>query len=276
MASNILFLSAMKVQEYFGGKTVWLTGASSGIGEQLAILLSPVAGRLVISARRMEELERVRKLCAKPANVFIQTIDLNSESNVREAAAIVLQQHGPVHILFANGGISQRALALETTPEVLRQIMEVNFFSQALLAQLVTHGRQHEPLHIVVTSTLLGKWGFHTRSAYSASKHALHGYFDSLRMEVEQQGIFITLVLPGFIQTDVSKNALGADGRPTREMDSNQAGGITAEVCAQRMLTGVADRKREFAVGGSEVWGLRMKRFFPGWFEKILRNKSAR
>jgi dehydrogenase/reductase SDR family member 7B len=266
----------MSSDNYFSNKKVWITGASAGIGHNLAVLLSKAGAQLIISARRAEELEKVKAQCANPNMVDVVIIDLASKESVKQAYQTVKEKHGAIDILFNNGGISQRSLAMETDAEVERKIMEVDFFSNVLLSKLVAGDMiAGNGGHLVITSTLLGKWGFYLRSSYAAAKHALHGYYDSMRMEVEPQGVFITLVTPGFIATEISKNAFDAAGTPTGNMDDNQAGGMPVEVCAQKILEGVAARKKEFAVGGKEILGLWVKRFFPKQFDKILRKKSA-
>ena len=130
--------------------------------------------------------------------------------------------------------------------------------------------------HIVTTSSLTGKWGFYLRSAYAASKHALHGFFDSLRMEVEDSGIRVTLITPGFIATEISKHAIDKSGNPSGEMDNNQAKGISSEECARQILAGIVAGKDEFGVGGKELRGLFLHRYFPKLFKKILKRTAAR
>ncbi len=267
----------MHQPSYYSNKNIWVTGASSGIGEQIALQVAPFCAKLVISARREAELKRVKEACPDPTKIIIIPLDLSDESSVKSAFEKVSTQVGPIDILFNNGGISQRGFALETPTDVERRIFEINFFSNILLSKLVAPGmRQRKSGHIVVTSTLLGKWGFHTRSAYSASKHALHGYYESLRMEIEKDGVFISIALPGFIATAISKNALDHTGQGTGEMDPNQAGGISAKDCVCKMLDQVASKKTEFAIGGSEIKGLVVKRFFPKLFDKILRKRSPK
>jgi dehydrogenase/reductase SDR family protein 7B len=270
-------IQIMHQPSYYSNKTIWVTGASSGIGEQIALQVAPFCAKLVISARREAELKRVKDLCPDPSKVFIVPLDLSDESSVKAAFEKVMAELGSVDILFNNGGISQRGYALETPTEVERKIFEVNFFSNILLTKLVAPDmRKRKSGHIVVTSTLLGKWGFHTRSAYSASKHALHGYYESLRMEIENDGVFISIAMPGFIATDISKHAVDHTGQGTGEMDANQAGGISAKDCVCQLLDQVASKKTEFAIGGKEIKGLLVKRFFPKLFEKILRKRSPR
>lgn len=262
---------------YYSGKIVWVTGASSGIGEQLVYGLSKEGAHVIISARREAELERVQKGCNSPGAVDIVVFDQSEETSVKAAASKVFALHARVDILFNNGGISQRGEAMQTTTELERKIFDINYFGNILLSKLVMEKmlEQHSG-HLVITSSLLGKWGFHLRSSYAATKHALHGYYDSMRMEVEKKGIAITLILPGFIKTEISRNAVNEKGEATGEMDANQDGGISAEECARRILAGVAAHKKEFGVGGKEILGLKMRNFFPGIFDTILRRKSAK
>ncbi len=267
----------MSMQYYFKERTIWITGASSGIGEELAYQTSAMGAHLIISARRENELERVKAACKAAASVMIVPMDLSDEQSVRKAASTVLSQVKNVDVLFNNGGISQRALTMETSQEVVRKMFEVNFFSNVLLSQLVAKRMiENKTGHIVVTSSLMGKWGFYLRSTYAATKHALHGFYDSMRMEIEKDNVFITILTPGFINTNVSRNALNEKGETTGEMDNNQAQGMSAEECVRVVLKGVAEKKFEVAAGGRELMGLKLKRFFPMMFEKVLRKRSAK
>lgn len=264
------------MQSYYQGKTIWITGASSGIGEEIAYQTSAMGARLIISARRESELARVKINCTGAKDVMIVPLDLADEQSVRSACATVFSKVKNVDILFNNGGISQRATTMETSQDVVRKIFEVNFFSNVLLAQLVAERMiENKAGHIVVTSSLMGKWGFYLRSTYAATKHALHGFYDSMRMEIEKDNVFITLLTPGFVNTNVSKNALNEKGISTGEMDNNQAQGMSAEECVRIILKGVAAKKFEVAAGGKELMGLKLRRFFPMLFEKILRKRSA-
>ena len=265
------------MKSYFNGKTIWITGASSGIGESLAYALSETGAHLILSARRTSELDRVKAACKHSDRIDIIALDLSSHDSVNNAIRACLGRHQRIDMLFNNGGISQRAEALSTDIEVVRRVMEIDFFSNILLSQTVAlHMKEHGGGHIIITSSLMGKWGFYLRSAYAAAKHALHGYYDSMRMEVEQFNIKITLLTPGFIASDISKHALNERGESTGEMDNNQASGMSTTQCAQVILKGVAAGKMEFGIGGKELLGLRLRRLFPSLFEKILRKQSAR
>ena len=265
------------MKNYFQGKTIWLTGASSGIGEALAYALSHQGAHLILSARRAAELDRVKKGCAYPEKVDIVPIDLSSPSSVEQAIHHCQIHYTCVDMLFNNGGISQRAEALDTDMEVVRKMMEIDFFSNIALSKAVAlRMKENGGGHIIITSSLMGKWGFFLRSGYAAAKHALHGYYDSMRMEVEKYNIRITLLTPGFIASDISKHALDNNGDATGEMDNNQATGMTTTECAEKILRGVAAGKTEFGIGGKELLGLKLRRFVPSVFEKILRKRSAR
>jgi short-subunit dehydrogenase len=260
----------------FQNKVVWITGASSGIGEAVAKAFNKAGATVIISSRRGEELERVKQSCSNPSNVYVFPLDLTNTFSIQQVTSEVLSKF-EIDILFNNGGISQRSLTVETTVETDRKIFEVNFFghvqmTKAILPQMLKRGSGR----IVTISSLTGKWGFYLRSAYAASKHALHGFFDSLRMEVEDQGIGITLITPGFISTEISKNAIDRNGAPTGEMDNNQAQGISADECANQILAGIAASKSEFGVGGKELRGLFLHRYFPKLFRKILKKTAAR
>lgn len=260
----------------FQNKVVWITGASSGIGEAVAKAFNAAGATVLVSSRRIEELERVKGTCAFPEKVHVFPLDLTQASSIETVSNEVLSKF-EIDVLFNNGGISQRSLTSETSIDNDRKIFEVNYFghvqmTKAVLPQML----KRKTGHIVTISSLTGKWGFYLRSAYSASKHALHGFFDSLRMEVEDEGIQVTLVTPGFIATEISKHALDKSGNPTGEMDNNQAQGISSEECASQILAGIAAGKREFGVGGKELRALFLHRYFPNVFRKILKRQAAR
>lgn len=260
----------------FKNKVVWITGASSGIGEAVAKAFNNQGAILILSSRRLEELERVKSSCKFPDKVHVFPLDLTVASSIQKVTEEVLSKF-QIDLLFNNGGISQRSMTVDTSIESARRIFEVNFFghvqmTNAVLPQMISR----KSGHIVTISSLTGKWGFYLRSAYSASKHALHGFFDSLRMEVEDNGVQVTLVTPGFIATEISKHALDSSGKPTGEMDNNQAQGISPEECARQILAGISAGKREFGVGGKELRALFLHRYFPNVFRKILKRQAAR
>lgn len=251
-------------------RLVWITGASSGIGEALAYELSRRGARLVLSSRREAELRRVREQCEQPASHTVQPLDLADPASLEEATSRVQAEVGPVDVLVNNGGISQRATAAETDMAVVRRIMEVNFFGAVQLTKAVLPEMRARGMgHIAVVSSVVGKFGTPNRSTYAASKHALHGWFDSLRAEVHDEGLSVTLVCPGYVQTNVASNALTNDGTPLGDEATER--GIRPSDCAASIADAIEQDKAEVYVGGWEVMGVYAKRFVPGLFRRVVR-----
>lgn len=256
----------------FSGKVVWITGASSGIGEALCYALAREGARLVLSSRRPKDLERVRLACAHPETHRCVPLDLADSRDFPALAAEIERGFGPIDLLINNGGISQRALAAEADLAVERALMEVNYFgtialTKAVLPAMLARRRGH----IAVVSSVMGYVGTPGRSTYSASKHALHGYFDSLRAEVWREGVQVTLVCPGYVKTKVSDNAVDARGEKHGQMDPTHQRGISAERCADAIVRGLARGREEIHVGGFEVGAIYLKRFAPWLFSRIVR-----
>ena len=255
----------------FAGKTVWITGASSGIGAALGPELAGRGAHLILSARREAQLHAVRAACAHPERHRVVALDLADPDSIDEAARRVLGEGVP-EVLVNNGGISQRARAAETALSVDRAIMEVNYFGAVALTKAVLPGMLARGSgHLVVVSSLVGKFGTPRRSAYAASKHALHGFFDALRAEVHDAGIRVTLVCPGFVRTAVSENALTADGTPHGVMDAAQRAGLSPAVCARRIARAIEREKAEVYIAGKEQVAVYLKRFVPGLFRRVIR-----
>ena len=255
----------------FEGKIIWITGASSGIGEALAYEWSKLGARLILSARRETELERVKASCAFSDRCTVVPLDLSRQEDIEATADRMLQQFGTIDILVNNGGISQRSLVIETDVTVDRRIMEVDYFSGVVLAKkllpaMIAKGSGH----IVAISSIVGKFGFPLRSAYSAAKHAMHGFYESLWAELHTQGIRVTVVCPGRILTNVSVNALTKDGTPHGEMDHGQANGISAETCAQKIIKAVRRDKREVYIGKKDLLMIYFKRYIPWIYYRLV------
>ena len=252
-------------------KTAWITGASSGIGEALAYALSERGVRLILSARRLEELERVRSRCANADTHLALPLDLaafDAEAVTRQ----VLTQVGVIDLLIHSGGVSQRSTVAETDMAVQRRIMEINYFGAIALTHAVLPGMiARKSGHFVVISSLSGKISTPRRSAYAASKHALHGFFDALRAEVYQEGLRVTIVCPGYTKTNLSLHALTGDGGAHGQMDPTQAKGMTPERLATRICQAIEREEEEVLVGGKEVVAVYLKRFWPSLYNRMIR-----
>lgn len=260
----------------FRNKRVWITGASSGIGEALAYAMAAEGAHLILSARRVAELERVMQGCDAAASVQLVPLDLADHQSIPVIVTDVLKEQGKIDVLINNGGISQRSLALETSLEVDRKLMEVNYLgtvaiTKAVLPSMLTH----QVGHIVTITSLTGKFGTKLRSGYAASKHALHGFFDSLRAELGDTPIKITLVCPGFIRTNISKNAVTADGSAQGTMDEATDKGMAPEVLARKILRAIEAGREEANFGGKEVLAVYLKRFFPGFLSRLMRKAKV-
>lgn len=256
----------------FSGQSVWITGASSGIGEATARAFAAEGARLVLSSRRPVELERVRRSCHRPEQHAVVPLDLVRPETFPAVVAQVRDRVGPIDILVNNGGVSQRALALDADPAVERALMEVDYFGPVALTKAVLPAMMARRRgHVVVVSSVMGYLGTPGRSTYAAAKHALHGYFDSLRAEVWRQGIKVTLVCPGYVRTAVSANALGPRGEQHGQTDATHQTGIAPERCAAALLRGVARGRNEVYVGGWEVAGIYLQRFFPSLLARVVR-----
>jgi len=257
---------------YYKDKVIWITGASSGIGEALAYSLNKKQARLILSARRVGELQRVKENCqGDPNNIVILPLDLADDSVMAEKAEEAKKAFGRIDILINNGGISQRALATEATMESVRQLMDINFFGTIALTKAVVPGMIEQGHgHVVVMSSVMGKIGTRYRSAYAASKHALHGWFDCLRQEVQQQGVDVTLVCPGYVKTNVTKNALKADGTKLNVMGEAHKKAMNPDQFSEKLLPKISAGKQEIYIGGKEISAVYLKRFFPKLLNKIL------
>ncbi len=256
----------------FKNKIVWITGASSGIGEALAYEFAKEGAIIILSARRKDELEKVSQTCNElGGESYVFLLDLAIASQVEQVADDVIAKFKHVDILVNNGGISQRSLVIETPMEVDRRIMEIDFFSGVILAKKVLPTMVANNYgHFIVISSITGKFGFPLRSAYAAAKHALHGFYESLRAELHNNGINVTIACPGRIRTSISFSALTKSGKPHGIMDHAQAGGISAEQCAKKIMKAVKEQKIEVYIAGKEMLMVYFKRYIPWLFFKLV------
>lgn len=262
--------------ENLKNKVIWITGASSGIGEALVYECARHGARLILSARRIDELNRVaRQSGLSEYDFMILPFDLSDTAQADAYAETILRKFSTIDILINNGGQSQRAEAIATTAETERKLFEINYFSavnlsKAALPAMLKNGKGK----IVVVSSIAGKFGFYLRSTYSAAKHALYGYFESLRLEVENEGISVLIVSPGKIKTNVSLNAESGSGNSHNKMDESHENAMSAEECARQIVAAILSDKEEVLIGGKELLAVKIKRFFPKLFGKIIRRQS--
>jgi short-subunit dehydrogenase len=254
-------------------KTIWITGASSGIGEACAHAFAREKANLILTSTRADRLAEVQQECIRlGAQCKILPYDLSNLEDVDALTDKALAAFGPIDIVFLNAGISQRGKTTETDFAVDRKIMDVNFFSpvkitKRLLPKMIENGGGT----IAVTSSISGKFGFPLRSAYASSKFALYGFFETVHAEYYDDNIRVVMVCPGRVKTNISFNALEGDGSRHGQMDAGQEKGITAEQAARKIVQAIHRQKPEVLVGGKELLMVYIKRFFPGLSRRIVR-----
>jgi short-subunit dehydrogenase len=260
----------------YRGKTVWITGASSGIGAALAVGLAKRGATLILSARRLDKLEATAGACRK-AVVHLLPMDVAAADSLAERTQRALAFTGQIDIMVHNAGVGQRSLAVETALDVDRSMMETNFFGPvAITKHLLPSMRARGQGTIVVMSSVLGVFGAPRRSGYAASKHALHGYFDSMRAELQREGIRVLMVCPGRVKTEFSQNAFEGDGARHGQMDASSYAGLSAERVAERTVRALDRSEQEVIVAKWETLPVLMKRVSPGLLRRALARADLR
>lgn len=258
-------------KNFFKGKKAWITGASSGIGEALVYEFVKRGAEVIISSNDQQGLERVRAACTgNSSNVVCAPFDLEHTAGIEDFAKLQIDKLGGLDLLLNIGGISQRARIEETPLWLDRKIFEINYFgtialTKAVLPYMVKQGSGH----ITATSSISGRFGFPLRSAYSASKQALHGFFETLYLENKKNNIRTSVIIPGRVRTNISVHALDGEGKEHGKMDEGQSGGISPEKAARIIMRGLERNKREILVGGSELIMLYIRRIWPWLFFRI-------
>ncbi len=259
---------------FFNNKIVWITGASSGLGEALAIECAKKKARLVLSARREPELQRVMKECAKfisETDILVLPLDVSALTTADAEVQKIIQKFGRIDILINNAGVVQRSFVSDTPIEVERKIMEINYFGAVVLSKAVLPSmRKQKSGHVVAISSVMGKMGFPGRATYSAAKHALHGYFETFRIEEKENGISAHIICPGYIKTNVSLNAVTAKGGTYGKMDKGQEKGMDPRVAARKVMKAIRTGKFETFFGGKELFAITVKRLFPSLFYRLI------
>jgi short-subunit dehydrogenase len=255
----------------FDKKIVWITGASSGIGEALVYAFIKKGAIVIASSNEPAELERVMNSCdGKSEQIICVPFDLSDTSGIDDLVAEQIKRRGQIDYLLNIGGISQRATITETPMWLDRKIMEINYFGTiALTKAVLPYMIKQQSGYILATSSISGRFGFPLRSAYSASKQALHGFFETLLIENKKNNIRSSVIIPGRVRTKISFRALNGDGKEHGKMDDGLAKGISPEKAAKIIIRGIERNKREILVGGSELFILFIRRYMPFLFFRI-------
>lgn len=258
----------------FQNKTVWITGASSGMGEATAYRFAEEGARLILTALEQDLLEAVAARCKElgSPDMAAMPFDLSQTDGLEALAESAWAAFDGIDILYNNAGISQRGTTVETEMRVIRKVMDIDYYApvvltKAILPRMIARGGGQ----LVVTTSIAGRFGFPLRCAYSSAKHALYGFFETVQAETYDQNIRVTIVCPGRVQTNISKYALEKDGRQHGKMDAGQAGGVTPQQAADKIVRAVYRKKREVMVGRYELLMAYIKRFFPGLAARLAR-----
>ena len=267
---------------HFKNKVIWITGASSGIGASLAVELSAYNCKLILSGRNQAALQAVKNNCIglPQENIRLLPFDLKESENIPAITEQAIGLFGEIDITILNGGIAQRSLTKDTTLAVDRELMEVDYFSCiAITKSLLPHLMERNKGQIVVVSSVMGIIGTPFRSGYAAAKHALHGFYDSLRAELwyKYKGITVTIVAPGWVRTNITMNALSGDGSRLQSMDRATEKGMDPEKFAKKMVRAIAGKKNLAIIGGvKERFAVWLQRYFPELFIRLVRVMNVR
>lgn len=271
--------SYIAMMSYYAGKTVWITGASAGLGKAMAVELSRRGAGLILSARNVERLEAVRRLCDGPGSVHILPLDMEDGAAMDRTIDGYRDLVEEVDILINNAGISQRSLTKDTDYAVYQKLINVNYLGTVRLSlHLLKVFRKKRSGHFVVISSMAGKFGVPHRSGYSAAKMALHGFFESLRAESDPAELAVTMVCPAFVRTNVSINALTGSGGAQGEMEEAMEGGMSPEEFTKIVLSAIQKEKEEVLIGGFKETKLAnfVNRCFPSLFRKMIRKSKVK
>lgn len=253
------------------GRVVWITGASSGIGAELARSYVERGAHVVLSARREDRLREVLARFDDPDRHMVLPLDVARPETHATAFSALLERFGHLDTLVLSAGIGQRAAIREVDLSIERRIMEVNFFGVLSLVHVtIEHLLTRPDGHLVVISSVMGKLSTPRRATYAASKHALHGWFDGLRAEIADSNVAISLICPGYIKTEISEQSLTPDGTPHGAMDAQHEKAMDVRTFARKAMRTLDKRKAETYIGGPEIWAVPLKRFFPGFVRWLL------
>ena len=257
-------------------KVIWITGASSGIGASLAIQLNQLGAKVIASARRTDKLIELKNNCSNPKDLMILPLDITDPISIENAITKV-KQLDPLDLVIHNAGIAQKGLVIENQMEIDRKIMETNYFGTVAFTKSIM------PLFLkqghgwfAVMSSFAGVMGIPGRSAYAASKHALHGFFESLNAENINCKLDVSFIIPGFINTEITAKGLCGDGQPFGKVETSHQLGMSAHDCANDIIKGLKKTKKRIVVGKAEVFLLTIKRFSPRLSQYIIKSHPMR
>ncbi|MDG1057993.1 MAG: SDR family oxidoreductase [Flavobacteriaceae bacterium] len=256
---------------------IWITGASSGIGAELAKQYAKEGALLILSARREKVLQEVKSSCEHQENITVLPLDLKDFNSMPQYVEKALAVYGSIDLLINNGGVSQRSLIADTKIEVYQELMDINYVGTvALTKALLPYFIERKKGHFAVVTSVMGKFGSPFRSGYCGAKHALHGFFDVLRMEHQKDNVDVTLICPGFVQTNVTINALTGTGARLNHDDPGTKNGLEVAFFCRKMIRAIRNKKWEVSFGKKEKLGVFVKRFSQKLLHAIVMRSNVR
>lgn len=255
-------------------KVVWITGASSGIGEATAYRFAQEGAIMILTALEDDLLENVARKCKELGAPDAKALpfDLSNIDQLPSLAQDAWNAFGRIDIFYNNAGISQRGTTIETDMKVIRKVMDIDYFAPVILTKhILPKMVERGGGQLAVTTSIAGRFGFPMRCAYSSAKHALYGFFETIQAEYYDSNIRVTIVCPGRVKTNISINSLEKDGSKHGKMDAGQAKGVTPQQAANTIVKAIAKQKREVLVGSTELLMAQIKRFFPGLCARLAR-----
>jgi short-subunit dehydrogenase len=255
----------------FNDNVVIITGASSGIGRELALQLAEHGAKLSLAARNIDRLEAIAEVCrARSGHALVVQTDVAEQSQCQRLINMTAEHYGRIDTLINNAGITMWALFEDLQDlSIMERIMQVNYFGSLYCTHAALPYLKERQGRIVAVGSLTSKAGVPTRSGYAASKHAMLGFFDTLRIELSGSGVSVTSVFPDFVATEARQRAFGADGKPLGESPVHEEKVMTAAECAGLIIKASAARKREFVMGLRGAIGQYIRPFFPGLIDRI-------
>ncbi|NEU84188.1 SDR family oxidoreductase [Nostoc sp. UIC 10630] len=256
----------------FANKTIVLTGASAGIGRKLAISLAQQDANLVLAARNQEGLEQTLTACTNHTHkVIAVATDVTQASACQQLIERAITVFGQIDILINNAGIGMLTCFDEVTDlSIFERVMQVNYLGAVYCSHYALPYLKASRGLLVAISSICGKTGVPTRTGYVASKHAMQGFFDTLRMELYSTGVDVLVVSPGFVATDIRQRALGADGKPLGKSPRDETqGNMSVDECVHQIIWAMERRKREHIMtlkGKILPWA---KLIMPGLVDRI-------
>jgi len=253
-------------------KTIWITGASSGIGEAIAKEMAKKKVTLILSARRVEELERVKQECdSTTATIIIYPLDLENNKKAQLWVKDVLKITPKIDVLINNGGVGHLGDVIDMDFAVERKVLEINFWGQVMLTKaILPHMVKNNSGTIATVGSIVGKFGSPGLAAYSASKHALYGYFESLRQELRNTKINIMMITPGFINTNVTKASYTKEGEVYGKNSVAQEKGLAPDILAKTVIKKLEQEKNNAVIGNWETLSVPFKKFAPNLFYSTM------